>query len=199
MRHYKRKTERATQSQEVFELAAAEVLKKNCSIRKASQNFGLCHVSLSRYIKKKKNNENPKIGYVRPRQVFTAEEESKLSSYILKCADIYFGLLPMEVRKLAYQCAVQLSAKNIPPSWSQNSMAGPDWFQNFMRRNPHLSLRTPEATSLSRATSFNKTNVSAFFEIYQKLLQKYEFTASRIWNIDETGVTTVQKLREEPL
>lgn len=193
MREYKRKTERATQSQEVYELAAAEVLDKKCSIRNASKNFGLCHVSLYRYIKKKKNNENPKIGYVKPRQVFTEEEEVKMSSYILKCAEIYFGLLPMEIRKLAYECAVQLSAKNIPPSWHLNKSAGPDWFQNFMRRNPHLSLRTPEATSMSRATSFNRTNVTSFFETYQRLFEKYEFSASRIWNIDETGVTTVQK------
>lgn len=193
MRVYKRKSERATQSQEVYELAAAEVLEKKCSIRRASQTFGLCHVSLYRYIKKKKSNESLRVGYVKPRQVFTAEEEGKMASYLLKCAEIYFGLLPIEVRKLAYQCGVQLNAKNIPPSWYQNNMAGTDWFQNFMRRNAHLSLRTPEATSLSRATSFNKTNVNSFFEIYQRLLQKYQFNASRIWNIDETGVTTVQK------
>ncbi|KAF5282314.1 hypothetical protein FQR65_LT14368 [Abscondita terminalis] len=56
-------------------------------------------------------------------------------------------------------------------------MAGTDWFQNFIPRNPHFSLRTPKGTSLSRATSFNKTN----------------FNASRIWNIDETEVTMVQK------
>lgn len=110
-----------------------------------------------------------------------------MASYLLKCAEIYFGLLPIEVRKLAYQCAVQLNAKNIAPSWHQNNMAGTDWFQNFMRKNPHLSLRTSEATS------FNKTNFNSFFEIYQRLLQKYQFNVSRIWNIDETGVTTVQK------
>lgn len=101
------------------------------------------------------------------------------------------SLLPIEVEKLTYQCGVQLSAKNIPPSWNQNNMAGTDWFQNFMRRNSHLSLRTPEATSLSRTTSFNKPNVNSFFEIYQRLLQKCHFNASRIWNIDKTGVTTV--------
>ncbi|XP_049840392.1 uncharacterized protein LOC126285112 [Schistocerca gregaria] len=115
-----------------------------------------------------------------------------MASYLLKCAEIYFELLPIDVRKLAYHCRVQLNAKNIPPPWHQNNMAGTDWFQNFMPRNPQLSLRIPEATSLSRATSFNKTNVNSFFPIYQRLLQKYQFNASRIWNIDETGVTVVQ-------
>ncbi|CAH2087874.1 unnamed protein product [Euphydryas editha] len=164
MRAYRRKSERASQSQEVYE-----------------------------YIKKKKNIESLRVGYVKPRQVFTAEEEGKMASYLLKCAEIYFGLLPIEVKKLEYQYGVQLNAKNIPPSRHQINMAGIDWFQNFMRRNPHLSLRIPEETSSSRATSFNKPNVNSFFEIYQRLLQKYQFNASRIWNIDETGVTTVQK------
>lgn len=79
-------------------------------------------------MKKIKHNESLKVGYVKPRQVFTAEEEGKMASYILKCAEIYFGLLPMEVKKLAYQCGVQLNAKNIPPSWHQNNMTGSDWF-----------------------------------------------------------------------
>ncbi|XP_050676211.1 uncharacterized protein LOC126973109 [Leptidea sinapis] len=125
MRNYKRKTERGTTSQEVYESAAAEVLQNKTSIRKASKMFNLCPMSLS--------------------------------------------------------------------SWIQNNMAGPDWFKSFMHRNPQLSLRTPEATSLSRATSFNRTNVKDFFDKLQLLFQKYEFTASRIWNVDETGVTTVQK------
>lgn len=80
MRVYKRKSKRATQSQEVYELVAAEVLENKCSIRKASQTFGLCHISLYRYIKKKKNNEKLTVGYVKPRQVFTAEEEGKIAS-----------------------------------------------------------------------------------------------------------------------
>ena len=135
MRQYKRKSGRAAHSQDVYELAATEVLENKCSIRKAIQNFDLCHVSLFRYIKKKKNYERPKVGYVNPRLVFTAEEEGKMASYALKCPEIYFGLLPIDVRKLAYQSAVLLQAKNIPPSWHQNRMAGPDWFQNFMRRH----------------------------------------------------------------
>ncbi|XP_039763643.1 uncharacterized protein LOC120636292 [Pararge aegeria] len=193
MRNYKRKTERGTTSKEVYESAAAEVLQNKTSIRKASEMFNLCPMSLSRYVRKNKNNESCSLGYVKPKLVFSQEAEHKLASYLIKSSEIYFGLLPTEVRKLAYQCAVKLDLKNIPSSWIQNNMAGPDWFKSFMHRNPQLSLRTPEATSLSRATSFNRTNVKDFFDKLQFLFQKYEFTVSRIWNVDETGVTTVQK------
>lgn len=193
MRDYKRKTKRATQSQDVYELASAEVLENKTSIRKAAKTFNLCHVSLYRYVKKKKNNKSLSVGYVKPRLVFQEEEETKISQYLLTCSNIYFGLLPLEVRKLAYQCALMIEAKNLPPSWRENESAGLDWFKNFMKRNPGLSLRTPEATSLSRATSFNKTNVQDFFKKLTDVMGKYEFAPSRIYNIDETGVTTVQK------
>lgn len=62
-----------------------------------------------------------------------------------------------------------------------------------MKRNPMLSIRTPEPTSLSRMTSFNRHNVSEFFNNLGKLYEKYKFGSQDVWNIDETGVTTVQK------
>lgn len=89
--------------------------------------------------------------------------------------------------------AVYHKIPNIPESWIRNKSAGNDWFTAFLKRNPNLALRSPEATSLSRATSFNRTNVEQFFTKYKEILQRYHLTASRIWNVDETGVTTVQK------
>lgn len=53
-------------------------------------------------------------------------------------------------------------------------------------------MRSPEATSLSRATNFNRTNVERFFSFLRQVIEKYNFDGSDIWNVDETGVTTVQ-------
>ncbi|XP_055918932.1 uncharacterized protein LOC129950976 [Eupeodes corollae] len=134
MRHYKRKTARATQSQDVFELASVKVLENKTSLRNAAKEFNLCHVSLSRHLKKKKNGKTLSVGYVKPRLVFQEEEEAKISEYLVNCSNIYFGLLPLEVRKLAYQCAIVIKAKNLPPSWRENKLAGSDWFKNCMVR-----------------------------------------------------------------
>ena len=73
-------------------------------------------------------------------------------------------------------------------------MAGKDWYRCFMQRNTQLSLRRPEPTSLARATGFNQYNVAAFFQNLATVLERptQPFEAIHVWNMDETGITTVQ-------
>ena len=132
------------------------------------------------------------FGYKKPRQVFTDDQESKLVAYLKHASSIYFGLCPREVRVLAYECAKRFNV-SMPMTWSEVEMAGSDWFSGFLKRHSQLSLRIPEATSIARATAFNKTNVSSFFDKLAELMDKYNFDGSRIWNVDETGITTASK------
>ncbi len=84
--------------------------------------------------------------------------------YLLTSADIYYGLSPKEVRRLAYEFAVELKVEHIPESWSKNKQAGPHWFTAFIKRHQELSIRKPQHTSLARATAFNRTTVAEFFK-----------------------------------
>ena len=131
------------------------------------------------------------VGYNKPRAVFTGAQERLLANYIEKASRMYLGLSPRGVRKLVFQFA---AANNIesPTSWTYG-MAGANWLTLFLKRNKRLSIRTPEATSLSRATSFNKTNVANFFDNLAQVLEKYEFELHEIYNSDQTGITTVQR------
>ncbi|CAI9732662.1 Hypothetical predicted protein [Octopus vulgaris] len=82
---------------------------------------------------------------------------------------------------------------NIPPTWHETEMAGEDWFSGYLQRHKNLSTRSPQATSLARATSFNKTNVAMFFYQLAEVMLRYKFDPFNIYNMDETGITTVQR------
>jgi len=62
----------------------------------------------------------------------------------------------------------------------------------WLQEKTNLSIRSPEATSISRATAFNKHTGKEYFENLANVLDKHQFTQDRIYNVDETGVTTVQ-------
>ena len=59
------------------------------------------------------------------------------------------------------------------------------------RHGDELSLRMPDATSAARAQAFNEVSVSAFFDIFEKLQDEKKFTPDRIFNVDETEISTV--------
>jgi hypothetical protein len=124
-------------------------------------------------------------------QVFSDAEESDLENYLKTASDICYGLSPRNVRKFAFDYAVALK-KNIPAGWKDKELAGPEWFTKFLKRHKTLSLRKSQATSISRASSFNKTNVNAFFDNLKAVLDRLRVGPGDIWNMDETGVTTVQ-------
>jgi hypothetical protein len=60
-----------------------------------------------------------------------------------------------------------------------------------MSRHADIVLRTPENTSAARASAFNQTTVNKFFDLLEGEMDRSKFPASRIYNVDETGVTTV--------
>ena len=132
------------------------------------------------------------VGYPKNRCVFSTAEEASLTEYAKKAARLFYGLSTTQTRKLAYNYARTLN-KDIPSSWAENERAGEDWLSGFLKRNATISLLSPEATSLSRATSFNRFNVAKFFDILMEVYARDQYGPERIWNVDETGCTTVHK------
>lgn len=201
MRTYKRKSEKGTTPADIIQRAVTIVLNENRSVNSVAKDFSISQKTLHRYVVKAKSHQNEndtniislkRVGYFNGRQIFSEEQETLLSEYLKRASDIYYGLTPKELRKLAFQYAT-VNNLQIPTSWTEKKMAGPDWYSSFIKRNNTLSLRSPQATSLSRATSFNKTNVQMFFSNLVTVYKRLHLEASDIWNVDETGITTVQK------
>lgn len=108
---------------------------------------------------------------------------------------MFHGLTKNEVKELAYAFAKR-KVKTIPKSWEDQKAAGEDWLKGFRHRGGTLSLRQPEATSLARAKGFNKITVKRFFNNMKELFDKKGVIPARnMWNLDETGISTVQKPR----
>lgn len=163
------------------------------ALHTVAKEFGLSRNTLRRYVRKIQRNETTDFQpSYRPNQVFSAEEENELAKYLETMARMNHGLTTKMISKLAYDLAVK-NNKKYPESWDQEKRAGYYWRQGFMERHPELSLKKPEATSLSRSTSFNKHNVSTFYQNLREVLNREKFGPESIWNADETGVTTVQR------
>ncbi|KAG5876011.1 hypothetical protein JTB14_034039 [Gonioctena quinquepunctata] len=71
-------------------------------------------------------------------------------------------------------------------------MAGRDWLVGFQKLN-QIALRGAEVTSMNTATAFNKVEVYRFFELFQQVMEKHNIPPRNIYNVDETGISTVQE------
>ena len=102
-----------------------------------------------------------------------------------------YVLTTLDVRRLAYEIAVKTGVNN--PFNETTKMAGKDWLCGCFARHPDLAIKKPQATSIARALGFNKATVNEFFQIYRSVLETAQYTLSRVWNMDETGITNVQR------
>ena len=196
VRTYTRKSNVGSVDAAKMRLAAEQVVSRELSLCEAASKFEIPKTTLFRYVVKlRSGNDATSVSFgpnYKVRQIFTNGEEAMLVDYCLTASKLNHGLSTKQMRVLAFDFATA-NEKDVPRSWVCNQCAGPDWLSGFLTRHQELSILTPEGTSLSRSTSFNKTNVGEFFDNLQKVFERHQFSPNDIYNIDETGVTTVQK------
>lgn len=119
------------------------------------------------------------------RLIFNKSQEKQLVSYLIKFSKMRFGFNPVECKKVAYELAIKKNNLIMPETWEKNKSAGTEWFSSFLKRNSNISLRSPEAYSLLRATSFNRHNVMLFFEKLLSVMKRHpKFSdRSRLYNL----------------
>lgn len=104
---------------------------------------------------------------------------------------MFFGITPKQIKQCAYAYATKNNIKNTISISTEE--AGWDWLKGFLKRNPGISLRKPEPTSVNRVTAINKTEISLFFNNLKIMMEKYHIPPTRIYNADKTRTTTVQR------
>nr|XP_047127605.1 uncharacterized protein LOC124808509 [Hydra vulgaris] len=194
-RQRQRTTTHRSYSIDALKTATEKIIKGELSIRKAAASHQIPKNTLARYVLKVKNTpDGVKVNF-RPSNehllVFNSSEELLLKKYIQDAVNMHHGLSFTQVRRLAFEFAIA-NNKNVKCNWTEEKMAGIEWLHSFMRRQS-LALRTPEQTSLSRCTSFNETNVGAFFSNLEDVINRFNLQAQDIFNLDETGLTSVHK------
>ena len=100
------------------------------------------------------------------------------------------GLSRADFMELAYQLA---SANGIGGFNDDKRSASTMCYRKFMSRHPELSLRKAEPTSFARAKGFNRHSVGELFDSLESLIAKHDLDADHMDNMDESGITTVQK------
>lgn len=118
--------------------------------------------------------------------MFNDAQEFELLEYVFHVDDLFYGLTKTEFLKLVYQNA---ESNNIVNPF-KNGCARNNWYLGFKKRHPNLTIRQPEPTSIARARGFNSPQVYRFFDSLGTKINKHAIDATRIYNVDETGIQT---------
>ncbi|KAK4305757.1 hypothetical protein Pmani_022348 [Petrolisthes manimaculis] len=194
-RNYVRKSEKQLDRSNL-EAAFKHRVQTNCSLKEAAVKFDVKKTTLvDAFNRSKKFSDGltyvPVPGHTN--RVFTPKQETHIVDYTIHAAKMFYGLPMNEVRRMVYLYARACNSQTIPEAWEKDKMATRDWYYAFMNRHPNLVLKAPEGMSIARIVAFNKVNVETFFKAFTLALNKYEFTPDRIYNLDESSLSTVMK------
>ena len=172
---------------------ALDALKnKTMGVNQAAKTFGVPKSTVLRRFKNQNKHFNAaKKSLGRPSDL-PKHIEDELAQHCLKLESMFYGLTPVNVRKLACEIA---DINNVPTRFNyEKKMAENARLSGFLERHPELSIRAPEPTSLARASGFNKNQVKQFFSILEKISEENDIGPNKILNMDESGLTVVQKV-----
>lgn len=189
---YSRKSTRQSWDEDAMQRAIEAVNAGEMGWQRAAVAHGVPQATLRRRAQgKNKFIQGSNKGMGRFHTTFHTDVERELVDHLKLLESRLFGLTANEIRQLAYQLAEKngISHRFNP----ENKMAGWDWLRGFRKRNPDIGPRKPEATSLARAMGFNRVRVTNFFEVYQETVESHNISPTRIFNMDESALSTVHK------
>lgn len=159
------------------------LLERGESIRSIAGKLNIPESSLRRRLKA---GSTTSLG--RYRRTFSLKQEVDLADHYRSLDTRFFGLSLNKLLQLRYQFA-DLNKINHRFN-NQINLAGYDWAASFLKRH-NLLIRTPQKTSVARMMGFNRIQIGRFYSNLESIYQKFQFPPSSIFNMDETGMSTV--------
>ncbi|KOB68546.1 Uncharacterized protein OBRU01_10905 [Operophtera brumata] len=142
-------------------LAIESVRKQNVGLNEVSRIYGVPKATLKRRLDGVSQKAKEHVQIPGSESDLPPELENELCKHVLEMEGCLYGITPMDSRRLAFELAEK---NNIKYRFNKDKQsAGKKWYYAFMKRHPNLSLRQPRATSMCRATGFNKPVVEGFF------------------------------------
>lgn len=187
----KPKQKRKTWDSKSMLAAVTAVKNKEMGYLLASRTFKVPKSTLEDYVKNKIKSPEELIqtNLGRP-PVLPKEIKADLVDYCLEMDKRFYGLRASDIRRLAFQLAIR---NNLKHRFSKNQeRAGYKWLRSFLKRHPELTLRRPQSLSTAPIKEFTEEYVNFIFIILEPAMEKVKFNPCRIYNIDETGITSVQ-------
>jgi len=200
-RTYKKLGLRCRWTKDDLQKAVEDIKANNFTIRAAARAYQIPRTTLQQYVNSKTRKHqlsaDHEPGRVGRYPALGKDFETELCEHAKLLSDLYFGITKEQLCKLAYELAWKNGMKH--PFNVDKQSAGDDWFQGFIARNPTISLRKAESTSIARVIGFRRSEVSRFFDNLAQVYDKEKFDASRVFNVDETGMSTVQVQKQKIL
>ncbi|KAF2882114.1 hypothetical protein ILUMI_24036 [Ignelater luminosus] len=131
---FKKKNKRREIPKDII-LRAIEKVSKRGKIKTTACKYDIPRFNLQRYLKQNGAVKDVSSQFI-SNQIFTNDEEKKMSEYLTTSAKLNYGLSKIQTRQLAfdYACAIQ---KKVPENWTKNKIAS----KGFLNRQPQLSPR----------------------------------------------------------
>ena len=130
------------------------------SVKSTANKYSIPRLTLRDQLKAD-TTDKPALGR---RPLFVAQQAIEIVDHVLLLSKLFFDISITELRRLAFDLA---EADGMPHNFDKaTKLAGPDCVYGFLKRNPRINLRKPEATSLNRISAFNKVEVDLFFKRY---------------------------------
>lgn len=169
---------------EDLERAVSAVREGGFSIRNAQRTYGVPFNTIRRRVNGSVNMNCQRPG---PQPLLGSECEKEIYEAVVQLQKMGHGLSRKEILKLA----AEVDAKREITVF-KNDLPSRRWYTSFMRRH-NLTLRQPENVSAARSSMATEKTKIEFFEKLKSVVQELKITGSDLYNVDETGLTMVNK------